>query len=583
MKKKLMIIMLAAAMILPTAACKKKPEETGTPISSEEFRALMVDWFKEDIASDYVDLHFTLEHPEKYGITDVKVSLGEIERSDESKNQIRERTEKLKSFSRAELTEDQLITLDSLLAYYQSTLDWDAIENDYSFAFTPNSGANNNLTTIFTEFVPRNEQEVRDLIELVKDSKRYVADCITYTMDQFDQGIVQTEGVIELVIEQVKRFISKTEDNEVIRIFNENVEELGLSNAAEYKAQMRDAVLNYLIPAYHDILAMYEQIRGSGKAKGAMANYGQEGKRFYELLFRDKSSSSTSVSEWEKTLKKTINNLVKQEIAFARKNYDAYISWIDDDYNYGMDDAYEIFTALKQKLVADFPMYPEVDYTISYLDPSVTSENIAAYYLVAPYDNMNYNVVKANPAYSENDPNGYVVTLSHEGYPGHLYQNTYYFTTHPDSEIRYLLGFIGYSEGWAMYVENYAMGYFSPDDKIAYLDQLDNQLNYYLEAYLDILIHYEGYSVSQLADELDDMGFNRDAAAMIYDMLLGDPAVFVPYALGMYQMLDLQKTAQDKLGKNYSAVEFNKVLLDTGETTFEILGEQVDRYIKSHK
>ena len=346
---------------------------------------------------------------------------------------------------------------------------------------------------------------------------------------------------------------------------------------------MRDAVLNYLIPAYEDILTMYDEIRGSGKAKGPIANYGEEGKSFYELLFRSKSSSSTSVSEWEKTLKKAIEDLIDEEIAFVRKNYTTYLQWIDGDYSYGLSDAYEIFTALKQKLVADFPMYPEVDYTISYLDPSVTSENVAAYYLIAPYDNMNFNVVKANPAFSDNDANGYVVTLAHEGYPGHLYQNTYYFTTHPDSEIRYVTDFIGYTEGWAMYAEQYAMKYFAPTEKLAYLDSLDNQMSYYMEAYLDILINYEGYDVSQIADALDDMGFNGDAAGAVYDTLLGDPAVFVSYALGLYQMLDLQKTAQDKLGKKYNAVEFNKVLLDTGATTFEILGEQVDKYISEHK
>ncbi|MCR5067320.1 MAG: DUF885 domain-containing protein [Erysipelotrichaceae bacterium] len=581
--KKLLIIMLAAAMLMPMAACKKKPEETGNPISSEEFKALMLEWFKEDIASDYIDLHFALEHPEKYGIIDVKVTLGEIESSDEDIEEIRQRVTLLEGLSQAELTEDQKIALQTLLAQYRNSLDWDAVENDYSFAFTPNSGINNNLTTTFMEFVPRNEQEVKDLIELVKDSKRYIADSIAYTKDQFADGIVQTDEVIDAVVDQVKRFISKREDNEVIRTFNENIEELNLANEAEYKAQMRDAVLNYLIPAYEDILTMYDEIRGSGKAKGPIANYGEEGKRFYELLFRSKSSSSTSVSEWEKTLKKAIEDLLDEEIAFVRKNYTTYLQWIDGDYSYGLSDAYEIFTALKQKLVADFPMYPEVDYTISYLDPSVTSENVAAYYLIAPYDNMNFNVVKANPAFSDNDANGYVVTLAHEGYPGHLYQNTYYFTTHPDSEIRYVTDFIGYTEGWAMYAEQYAMKYFAPTEKLAYLDSLDNQMSYYMEAYLDILINYEGYDVSQIADALDDMGFNGDAAGAVYDTLLGDPAVFVSYALGLYQMLDLQKTAQDKLGIKYNAVEFNKVLLDTGATTFEILGEQVDKYISEHK
>ncbi|WP_289445788.1 DUF885 family protein, partial [Klebsiella pneumoniae] len=43
-------------------------------------------------------------------------------------------------------------------------------------------------------------------------------------------------------------------------------------------------------------------------------------------------------------------------------------------------------------------------------------------------------------------------TLAHEGYPGHLYQTTYYASQNP-SPIRSLLNFGGYVEGWATYAE----------------------------------------------------------------------------------------------------------------------------------
>ncbi|MBO4537620.1 MAG: DUF885 family protein [Erysipelotrichaceae bacterium] len=583
MKKKFMIILLAVAMLLPLSACKKEPTDTGKPISSEEFQSLMLDWFREDMASDYTNLHFSLENPEKYGITDVEVSLGEIESSDEDFQQLKDRLAVLEGLSTKELTEDQKIAYDSLLTLYRNNLDWEPVEHDYTFVFSPNHGINNNLTTVYTEFVLRSEQDAKDLITLVLDSKRYIELGIAYTRDQFDEDIVQSDAVIDMVVEQCERFISKREDNEVIRTFNENLEELNLENEDEYKKQMKDAVLNVLIPAYEEIIAMYDEIKGSGKGKGSIASYGDEGKHYYELLFRDKSSSDVSVKEWEEILRKEIEDLINEEIAFARKYYSAYVKWYQGEYSYGMDEAYEIFTALKEKLVSDFPMYPEVDYTISYLDPSVTSENVSAYYLVAPFDNMNTNVVKANPAYSDNDPNGYVVTLAHEGYPGHLYQTTYYFTSHPDSEIRYVTDFIGYTEGWAMYVEEYAMDYFSTDSKIARIDQVDNRLNYYLEAYLDILVNYEGYSVKKLANALNAMDLNGDAASMIYDTLAGDPAIFVPYALGLYQMLDLRDLAKDKLGSKFSSVEFNRTVLDAGCTSFAILKQQVEKYINSAK
>ena len=46
-------------------------------------------------------------------------------------------------------------------------------------------------------------------------------------------------------------------------------------------------------------------------------------------------------------------------------------------------------------------------------------------------------------------------TLAHEGYPGHLYQ-TVYFLDHCEENLRQLLSFSSYSEGWASYVEYYS-------------------------------------------------------------------------------------------------------------------------------
>ena len=582
MYKRIMILLLAAAMLLPYG-CKKKPVDTGTPITSEEFSALTLEWFKEDVSSDPFDLHFALVHPEKLGITELKTSLGELE-DETGEEELKERIQKLEGMSLAQLTDDQKLAHASMLAMYRNELDWHELEDSYDFVFTPNRGVNNNLITAFTEFVPRNEEEVVQLIELVKDSKRYFDECIDYTREQFEDGIVQTDSVIDDTLDSLERFISKKEDNEVIRVFNTNLEELNLDKEAEYKAQMKDAVLNYLIPAYEGAISMYKEIRGSGKAKGALSNYGEEGKRYYELIFRDASSSAKSVSEWEKLLKKTVEDLIDEEISFARKNYSAYLTWANDEYSYGMDEAYEIFTALKQNLVADFPAYPEVDYTINYLDPSVASENVAAYYLIAPYDDMgSVNVVKANPAYGKDNPNDYVVTLAHEGYPGHLYQTTYYFTNHPDAAIRYALDFSGYTEGWAMYVEDYAMSYFSENEKIAYLDQLDNRINYYLEAYFDILINYEGYSVDEVAAEMERMGLNASVAEPITNTLLGDPGMFAPYAIGLYEMTRLRDMAKKKLGSSFDPIEYHKVILDTGATTFEILEEEINKYLKAKK
>lgn len=70
-----------------------------------------------------------------------------------------------------------------------------------------------------------------------------------------------------------------------------------------------------------------------------------------------------------------------------------------------------------------------------------------AFYLTSPLDQLTENTIYIN------QKNGYegirlFTTLAHEGFPGHLYQNLY-FHSQDVPPIRLLLGYPGYTEGWA--------------------------------------------------------------------------------------------------------------------------------------
>ena len=48
-------------------------------------------------------------------------------------------------------------------------------------------------------------------------------------------------------------------------------------------------------------------------------------------------------------------------------------------------------------------------------------------------------------------------------------------------------------------------------------------------------------------------------------------------------MRDLRDKAERKLGDAFDAVEFHKLILDTGIVTFEIMNDELDKYIKAKK
>ncbi len=582
--KKILKLLLVVLMVLSFFGCKEPEVVIEQDPLDENFQKIIDEWFIEDMSEDYLSLHFGLVNPKDYGIEDVEVTLGEIEIEDDYEGYLN-RLEVLNNYDTTNLNREQLITYKALISYYNRQQSYLECEYDYGFIFTPNRGVNNNLVTNFTEFEIRNEQDAKDFITLVLDTERFIDLCIDYTRRQADEGIVQKDTVIDKIIDSCQRFVAKVEDNEVIKAYNASIEKLQLANEAELKQQLSDAVINTLIPAYHKIIDFYKGLYGKCSNPDGLFYY-EGGTDYYEVIFiAGVSSTDRSVDKWAATLNGALKKIVKNISTVSNKmSYNDYNKWASSSNHYGYKDPYEMIEFVKSQMGEDFPAIPEVDYSVNYLDPSVASDNISAYYLIAPLDNLKNNVVKCNETFNKNSPDEMAITLAHEAYPGHLYQHTYYFTHHPSQKIRYNIGFIGYAEGWAMYSEEYGYKYYEKSKDIRELEILYLRFNYYLQAYCDVLVNYYGYQVDDLANYLTEY-FNENyaysLAENIYDVSIGDPSMFTPYAFGYYQMTSLYDKTQKALDKKFNVKEFNTLILDTGDVDFDTLTWIVDEYIAS--
>ena len=588
--KKLLIIILSVFMLF-TSGCNKKNNNGGNDpvidnnIETEvqkRFDELQKQWFREDMEADYANLHFSIVEPAKYGIQDVEVTLGEVsydltEEDQKSLDDLKARLEKLKEFKLEDLTPDQQIMYQCMQYSFDLSIKFYETEKDYTFAFTPNSGYNNNLITVFTEFDFRKEQDFRDYITLLKDTGRFIDQCIEYTRRQAADGIVQPDSVIDSVIEQCERFTANVDNNEVIKVFTEAINKVNMAGSQELINEVTSGVKEILIPAYKRIIDLYDnELRGQCTNSGVMADY-DGGKELYALIVRNKVSTDKTVTEIENDVEAALESAYNRIIRNSSVNITE---------GYGFEDPYAIFDHLKTSMADDFPDIPKVDYTIAFLDKSVTSDNTSAYYLVAPIDDPTKNVVKVNPTFVERDPDGLCITLAHEGYPGHLYQHTYYSINHPGNEYRYVMDFLGYGEGWAEYCENLAYKYFVKNSKeVSYL-QDNNLFSYLLYSYVDLKMHYDGWGVNEIAQFLSGYfidSYARQIAPDLFETNLGDPGLFLPYGVGMMYMQNMMQDAQSAMGKKFDLKAYNKVILDTGAAPFQIVQQQVQKYVDKNK
>ena len=136
-----------------------------------------------------------------------------------------------------------------------------------------------------------------------------------------------------------------------------------------------------------------------------------------------------------------------------------------------------------------------------------------AFYLTPPLDTRTPNVIYINQARRPSGPELFS-TLAHEGFPGHLYQTVYFASTKP-SDIRYLISFGGYVEGWATYAESCIPSYAKDflDDSaaadVASLYWINRSMNLCIYSLMDMGIHYHGWTKNQADQFLRTFGINR--------------------------------------------------------------------------
>ena len=571
--RKILVCLLVIGLFLGGCFSKENSSDLNSNDAVSEqtkFEEFLQQEFVDSLSSSKISAHFSVEDLSAFGLEDMEVSMGDVEEYDFES--LKQSISSLKKINRDLLTDEQKSYYDRYLWMLELNAEYEGLE-DYSFVFSVNSGINANLITIFTEYVLRSEEDIQDLVIYLNETRGYFQQCLDMTKKQVSKGIVQSNYAIDGIIDQCNRFLNAKE-NEIIKVVSSRIdafEPLSDAKKAMYKQQVYDAVHESVIPAYQDVVAYFTSLKGVQKNNGALANW-EDGKKYYEVLLKDNCSADISVKEAKKLLEDAIDEAIASMIRIMQRNPNAY-----DELSFSLDlNANESLEDLKEKIQKNYPASANVNYMVDYLDPSIAGEYIVAYYLIPPVDNYKDNVIRVNPSCTD-----LYSTLAHEGYPGHLYQNTYALE-HNYHPIANILNYIGYSEGWAVYVEmdSYNMMDVNLSKDAITLAQMDTYLSHYLVCLADIMVHYEGASVEDVEDYMYQYGMN---GAYIYEIVLQEAGTYLPYGMGYLQMSTLQKKTEKALKEKYDAKEFHEVILNAGDCSFDYLEKQVDAYIKSKK
>lgn len=544
-----------------------------TPIHAEEsFSEFEDELFQEMMSEDYTTLHFSLRDYQKYGIEKPEVNIGDAswDEYEDSVEDCDEYLKKLQSFDYDSLSETEQKDYRTIAFYLERNKELNSYPY-FDWAFNSAEGVIDNLLTTFTEFVFYEKEDIDDYLTTLASVPAYLDQCLENTKKQAAEGYFLTDAMLKETEDAIAKFVDKKDDNELIKIFDENIDAFDGLSAEEkeaYKKKNQEIVLNAYIPSYEKVAEELQKLKGARKADYNVSSL-DGGSEYYAALARYKTSIDADVETILDICTQYIEKSVDELYDIMQNHSEVTEETLD------FDSAEDVLSYLEGHLDA-FPALDKVYYNVQYLDPSVANDSIVAYYLSPPVDDMRDNVIKINGD-NVSDVIDLYTTLAHEGFPGHLYQTNYYIQQQP-SLLRTQLTMMGYQEGWGMFAEGQALHVSGLSEYSSEYQKINIELNYVLSAAVDLGVNGLGWSTKDVSKYLDNLDLNSSIAKDLYDFATLQPGTILPYGVGVAMFELLENKAKNALGNDFDQKAFNEVLLNDGNRPFEVVEDDVNAY-----
>lgn len=567
----------------PTVSGEEPSGSSQASSSSEDssaFSKLSDEIFKYMLTSNALDLHFQLSDPSAYGLKAEENDLGhiDIKYSSEETDKEKKWQSRLKAISRGRLSTDEQLTYDLLKEVISEDLDTDQESLYYYYEpLRTMSGVHSMLPIMMSEYEFNSKADVDEYITLLGCFPSYFQNILEYEQAKSAAGLFMSDACLDTVIKSCQSFISDPDNNTLSSTFSDrvkNVSGLSSSEISSLTKKNEEAVKNSVIPAYESLISGLQKLRGSGKNDKGLC-YLDKGKEYYSLLARSDTGTDMTPDKMADLIETSMVSCINKirGIYLADKNI---YSKISGPFDIGTTDPAEMISMLQKAIKTDFPDGATEKYELKYVPAALESSTNPAFYVVPPIDKPDQNVIYLNNSSVGSNALELFKTLAHEGYPGHLYQHSYFAAQDP-APIRFTLSYDGYLEGWASYVENMSYSWAGLDEKVTQMLQLNDILTLDIYARADIGVNYDGWTQDELSDYLSDYGFSGDSAASeIFPLVVGTPGSYLPYCIGMLEFQKLEQKASDKAGKKFDIKSFHKYILDMGPCSFTVM----EKYMK---
>lgn len=586
----------AAALFLGTGlllnGCQAIPEDIlpslSRPASAENsqtlFEELTGDIFRENAASSILDRHYLMAEPENFNLSKPESLYGnaDLEGLQKSSDAIAGYLDRLNAIDPDSLSPEDQLDYQILKAYLETESTCQGLEL-YAQPLAPTIGVQAQLPILLAEYEFYREEDIDDYFSLLEGLGAYFDQILSLEQEKASQGLMMSDDAIDRVLDSCEPYLDSSENCVLAGTFLERLDRLnGLDSAKKenYVRRHEELIRTAFVPAYEKLMEGLSGLKGSGKVQGGLCRY-PDGREYYRyLVYSSTYTSCRDVTTLRKTIERRIERDFRELASIVTRRQDLLDSL--PDVSFAFTEPHEILRHLMEQTALSYPAPICEDYTIRYVPKALEPVLSPAFYLTPPIDRDGSNTIYINQGSASSGQDHLFTTLAHEGYPGHLYQTTYFLSTDP-SPFRHLLSFGAYTEGWATYVEmeSYQMDE-SLDQDLARLLALNSSITLGLHAYIDIMVNDQGWDISQIHNFItsyyDDP--DQEFSAALYEAMVDNPSNYLEYYVGYLEFSDMREKAEEALGEAFDLMEFHRFLLDTGPAPFSVLRKGLERWIQ---
>ena len=582
---KLLSSLVSIALFLSIAGCQNVDEKT----AQADFDAFIEQEFIDTIESDYLTYKTLIDDPKKYDIDprNIAVDLGQRldpKNYEETMGEENESYKEFKSFDYDSLTQKQKDVYDAYA--YMMEIDEALCDEKlwyYPSLFESMSGLHYQLPTLFADWQVDNEQEIEEMILLVEDVLDYVDGAIEYTKKQEAKGLLMID--IDEVLNYCQNILDNAQDSAVLASMEESIKELKLDDEAMYIQELESAFYGSFVPAYENIVLMLQEFKENGKNNEEGLAAFENGREYFEILLKQNTGLDQDPLKIKDIMMDAYQDHVTTIQVYAFSNQDALTALTNNTLpSTGFTSYEQILEFAQQNLSKDFPEVKNLSYEIKDVNEQIASDTgVLAYFQVPTLDGNEKKQLRVNPKTSDVSSIDTYMTVCHEGLPGHMYQYGYMYENVTSNFLKGLSSSNAYTEGYAVYAQYEALDYLENiDPNILTLYEENEKATYCVIVAADIAIHYEGYSLQEFNDYMNQSGFSLDmgSAQALYDQLQANPAAFEPYYVGYEVIRTFKEDAQKRLDDKFTDKEFNEAILECGSVPFEVVQRHVNAYIQ---